>query len=199
MRAIIFDLNGVFIVSAKLSTRFEKDFRVPSEVFLPALKDVMARVRLPGAPSLFSCWEPYLKKWQVNLDEKGLHEYWFNSEAENTEMIELARELKGRGIRLFILSNNMRERGNYYDTHFPFLNELFEKCYFSWKTGYIKPDPRAYELILEENHLPATDCAYFDDSEDNVEVASKLGIKSFLYENPEGVRNALSALDSQTH
>ncbi|MSU74327.1 HAD family phosphatase [Candidatus Kaiserbacteria bacterium] len=191
MKAVIFDLNGVFILSPKLSERFEKNFGVSSDIFLPALKKVMSQVRLPNAPSLYSCWAPYFKEWGLTLDEKSLERYWFNAETENVEMTELAKELKARGVRLFILSNNLRERGNFYDIHFPFLNELFDKCYFSWKTGFIKPDVRAYKLILDENGLDAIDCVYFDDSKENVEVAASLGIQSYLYESPSQVKDVL--------
>ncbi|MFA6503153.1 MAG: HAD family phosphatase [Candidatus Paceibacterota bacterium] len=191
MKAVIFDLNGVFIVSPKLSDRFERDFGVPAEKFLPALQAVMSRVRLPDAPSLHSCWLPYFREWNIQLGERELEQYWFNAETENTEMVALAHELKGKGVRLFILSNNLRERGSYYDVHFPFLNELFEKCYFSWQTGFIKPDVRAYQLVLKENGLNAADCVYFDDSEGNVAVASGLGIKSYLYRGPTEVRAVL--------
>ncbi len=191
MKAIIFDLNGVFILSPKLSERFAQDFGISPDIFLPALKSVMAQVRLPNAPSLYSCWEPYFKKWGVSLDETSLEEYWFKVETENVPMVTLARELKQKGVRLFILSNNLRERGNYYDVHFPFLNELFEKCYFSWKTGFIKPDPRAYQIILEENGIEGSDCAYFDDSKENVAVATALAIHSYLYISPEQVRDVL--------
>lgn len=192
MKAVIFDLNGVFIVSPRLSERFEKDFGILPNVFLPALASVMSQVRLPNAPSLYACWAPYLKKWNVGLDKAGLERYWFNAETENTEMVEVARELKRKGIRLFILSNNLRERGNYYDVHFPFLKEFFEKCYFSWQTGFIKPDIRAFRLILEENGLEAADCVYFDDSHQNVDAASSLGIQSYLYTNAARVRDVIA-------
>jgi beta-phosphoglucomutase-like phosphatase (HAD superfamily) len=41
IKAIIFDLNGVFIHSPKLSERFEKDFGVPTAQFLPKLGKIM--------------------------------------------------------------------------------------------------------------------------------------------------------------
>ena len=41
MKGIIFDLNGVFIQSHKLSDRFKEEFGVQTEVFLSALNDVM--------------------------------------------------------------------------------------------------------------------------------------------------------------
>ncbi|MBU1029081.1 hypothetical protein KKE28_02665, partial [Patescibacteria group bacterium] len=97
-RAIIFDLNGVFIKSPYLSDRFKEDFGISLDEFLPALKDVMAQVRLPDADSLYSCWQPYFEKWGVDLTEAQLQDYWFGAEKEVPEMTTLTRRLKAAGI-----------------------------------------------------------------------------------------------------
>jgi HAD superfamily hydrolase (TIGR01509 family) len=187
-KAYIFDLNGVFILSPKLSDRFREAFGIQAEHFLPALKEIMAKVRMPGANNIYSYWQPYLQKWGLEIKEQTFLDFWFNAETENTEMVTLARELKEKGARLFILSNNLRERSAYYDEHFQFLNELFEKEYYSWVTGFIKPDPRCYETLLKENNLKPEECMYFDDSEENVAVAKELGIESHVYDSPAQVR-----------
>jgi len=153
IKAVIFDLNGVFIQSPKLSDRFQEKFGVPSEEFMPVLKEIMARVRLPNAGSAFSYWKPHLKKWEINFSEKEFFYFWFGAEKENPGMTELAKKLKQQGIKLFILSNNFVERSGYYAKNFLFLKELFEKIYYSWQTNFVKPDPRAYQNLLSENNL----------------------------------------------
>lgn len=190
-KAVIFDLNGVFVLSPKLSDRFREAFGIESENFVPALKEVMAKVRMPGANPVFSYWRPHLQKWGLEMREQQFLDFWFNAETENTEMVMLGRELKQKGVRLFILSNNLRERSAYYREHFPFLSEIFEKQYYSWQTGYIKPDNRGFEMILKENNLDAKDCIFFDDSEANVEAASKLGIEAYVFAGVESVKEKL--------
>lgn len=188
-KAVIFDLNGVFILSPKLSDRFKDAYGIEQERFLPALSDVMSHVRLPGAEDMYSYWEPYFKSWGLIVSEEEFTDFWFNAEQENAEMVALARELKAKGVRLFILSNNLRERSAYYDTHFPFLRELFEKQYYSWQTGFIKPDMRCFETVLAENNLKPEECLFFDDSEKNVAVANSLGIENYVFEGPDQVRS----------
>jgi HAD superfamily hydrolase (TIGR01509 family) len=191
-KAVIFDLNGVLIVSPMLSDRFRDEHGVPPEKFLPALKIAMASVRMPGAGSLYGYWKPHLDEWGVQMNEQEFLDFWFLAEKENTPMVALARELKAKGVRLFILSNNLSERAEYYKKNFPFLDELFEKVYYSWQTGFIKPDPRCYELLLNENNLKAEECIYFDDSKENVAVAEGLGIESHLYTGADDIRHMLS-------
>lgn len=190
-KAIIFDLNGVFVKSPKLSERFEQDFGISEDVFMPALKDVMAQVRLPDAKDFFGYWQPYFEKWNLKFNREEFLEYWFGSETLDVEMVKLAKELKTKGVKLFILSNNLRERSLYYDEHFEILNEIFDKKYFSWQTSFVKPDMQAYKLILEENNLKPEECIYFDDSEKNIAVSNYLGIKSFLFEGVEKTKSVL--------
>ena len=70
LKAAIFDLNGIFLQSPKLSDRFEKDFGVPVAVFLPKLSEIMDKVRQPNAGRAFDYWQPALKEWKVNFSEQ---------------------------------------------------------------------------------------------------------------------------------
>lgn len=192
IKAIIFDLNGVFIQSPMLSERFAEDFKIPSEKFLPALKEIMAQVRQPNANGLYSYWKPYFDTRKIPLSEQEFYDYWFKAETDIPAMLEIAENLKEQGLKIFILSNNLRERTKYYEETFAFLKTLPEKIYYSWQTSFVKPDERAYKLILEENNLKPEECIYFDDSEKNVAVANSLDIKSYKFENIEKLKKQLS-------
>ena len=195
IKTIIFDLNGVFIQSPKLSERFGEQFGVPENDFLPALKDIMTKIRLPNANDAFLYWQPYLQKWGVNLSKEEFFDFWFNAEKEAPEITTLTRELKIKGLKNFILSNNFIERAAYYDKNFPFLREVADKIYYSWQTGFIKPNPEAYKIILRENNLKPEECIYFDDVKENIDIATSLGIKSFLF---EGVAKTREVINSHT-
>jgi len=191
IKAIIFDLNGVFIQSERLSDRFSKDYNVKTEDFLPVLSEIMAKVRQPNAGNLFKYWKPYLDQWHANLSESQFYDYWFNAETENKDLVGLAAELKGKGIKIIILSNNFKERTNYYLQTFPDLFKMFDRVYFSWQTGFVKPDPRAFDLLFSENSLKPEECLYSDDGEKNAELGNSLGIKSYIFTNAAGVANLL--------
>jgi putative hydrolase of the HAD superfamily len=100
-----------------------------------------------------------------------------------------------KGRRLFIISNGFRERGEYYKKNFSFLGEslgdIFEKIYFSYNTGYKKPDPKFFELILTENNLDPKECLYFDDSEKNILSAKTLGINGIVFKDNNSVKEAI--------
>lgn len=192
IKAIIFDLNGVFIQSKKLSDRFNEDFRVPSDEFMLALGEIMAKVRLPNAGDSYEYWKPFLNKWGVKLNRDQFYEYWFSAETENKELVDISKELKRKGLKLIILSNNLRERTQYYYKKFPKLFALFDKTYFSWQTGFTKPDKRGFDLLLSENNLKPEECLYFDDVEKNIELGNSLGIKSYIFTNAEDMSKLLA-------
>jgi HAD superfamily hydrolase (TIGR01509 family) len=182
IKAIIFDLNGLFIKSKKLGYRFEKDFKVPDDVFLPKLHEIMGNIRKPNAEPAFSYWGPCLKEWGINFTEKEFWDYWFKEEFPSQRMIDFAKKIKEKGVKVIILSNNFRERASYYD-HYPWIHEVVDKVYFSWQTGFVKPDVRAWELVLSENNLKAEECIYFDDKDKNIKASESVGIKSFIFGN----------------
>lgn len=182
IKAAIFDLNGIFLQSPKLSDRFEKDFNIPSSVFLPKLSEIMEAVRKPGAGSAFGYWQLILTEWNIKFSEQEFWDYWFGAEVPSLPMIDFAKTLREKGIKVIILSNNFRERAEYYG-HYPWMTEAADKVYFSWQTGFVKPDPRAWQLVLSENNLKPEDCIYFDDQERNLKAAESVGIKSHLFTN----------------
>lgn len=187
-KAVIFDLNGVFLKSDFLSERVEKKWGVKVEEFVSALKQVMGVVRKPNAPAAFSLWKPYLDRWGVVVNEKEFFSFWFSGEHVVSELVDYAKNLKENGYQVFVLSNNFKERTDYYRDHFPELFSLFDGVYFSWETGFVKPQKEAFMNLLEMNNLKPDECIYFDDSEDNVEVAKKLGIRSEIYIDLETTR-----------
>lgn len=184
IKAIIFDLNGIFIKSRKLGSRFEEDFGIPSSIFLPKLFEIMNEVRKPNSKPAFTYWEPVFKEWNLNLREKDFWDYWFKEEYPSEEMISFAKELKEKGIKIFILSNNFKERAEYYG-HYPWIHNIVDKVYFSWQTGFIKPNQEAWKLVLSENGLKAEECLYFDDKEENIKASEEVGIKAFVFTNEE--------------
>lgn len=188
IKAIVFDLNGVFIKGPRLSQVFCDKFGVPIEEFMLALNETMAKIRLPRAGDFFICWQPYFQKWGLNLTKDDFCSLWFGSEKEVPELVELARQLKKGGLKVIIHSNNFAERSAYYQENFPFIKEVFDKVYYSWQTGFIKPDPRGYQKILTDNGLEPQECLYFDDKEENVREAQALGLNSFVFADVDDLK-----------
>ena len=194
IKAIIFDLNGVFLESEYLSKRIEKRFGIPVDKFFVVLKEVLNIARKPGCKDSFKLWEPRLKKLGLSISRDEFFTFWFSGEKLNEELIDYIKELKEKNIKVFILSNNFKERTEYYRKNFSEIFDNIDKAYFSWETGLVKPDKRAYQKILNDNSIEVEDCIYFDDSEKNIEITKSLGIKSYLYEGIEKAKEIIEKI-----
>lgn len=176
MKAIIFDLNGIFLKAEYLSKRVEEEYGIDGDRFWGALRKVLNETRKPGAKNFFGLLKPHLRKLAFDIPEKEFFNFWFSGEKLASEVLKYIKELKEKGVKIFILSNNFRERVDYYRKNFPVIFKSIDKTYFSCETGFIKPDLKALKNILEDNDLREEECIYFDDSEENIESAKSLGI-----------------------
>ena len=125
-------------------------------------------------------------------------EIYFEALHPNEEMIELMRELKASGLRMAMLTNNVREWEPRWRSMLP-VDEIFELVVDSGFVGMRKPDPEIYELTLERLGNPEpSSCLFVDDIEANVEAARELGISAVHYRSNEqaiGEIRELAGLD----
>ncbi|MBL0373248.1 HAD-IA family hydrolase [Rhizobium sp. KVB221] len=78
---------------------------------------------------------------------------------------------KDAGLKLAILSNELDLfYGVEFRKRFPLI-ELFDVIVDATYTKILKPDPRAYELVLGELGLDRKDCVFVDDQKKNIEGA----------------------------
>ncbi len=96
------------------------------------------------------------------------------------ERIELLRKLKTK-YRLFLLSNtnaihhNKFQQQLYQQTGF-YLEDLFEKTYYSHTMGLCKPDAAAFNRVIKENKLDPDETIFVDDTEVNITSAKEAGL-----------------------
>jgi len=102
-------------------------------------------------------------------------EIYFDALEPNAPMIALMRELRGQGLRMALLTNNVREWEPLWRAMVP-IDELFEVVVDSAFVGCRKPEQRIYEILLERIGLPADECLFVDDVEVNCDAARALGM-----------------------
>ncbi|MEZ5077357.1 MAG: HAD family phosphatase [Solirubrobacterales bacterium] len=102
----------------------------------------------------------------------------------NPEMIELMAELGRSGLRMAMLTNNVREWEPLWRPMLP-VDEIFEIVVDSAFVGCRKPEPRIYELTIERLGLPAAECLFVDDLEVNCEAARDAGMNAVHFRDNE--------------
>jgi putative hydrolase of the HAD superfamily len=111
-------------------------------------------------------------------------EVYFEALHPNQPMIELMAELKAAGLRMAMLTNNVREWEPVWRPMLP-VDEIFETVVDSAFVGVRKPEARIYEMTLERLGLPAGACLFVDDLEPNIEGARRAGMPAVHFRDNE--------------
>ena len=120
-------------------------------------------------------------------------EVYFERLVPNAPMIAFVRELRERGVRTALLTNNVREWEPLWRAKLPEIDEIFEVVVDSAFVGLRKPDPRIYELTLERLGVAAGECVFLDDLDVNCVAARALGMAAVRFEVTEPAIAAVEA------
>jgi putative hydrolase of the HAD superfamily len=204
IRAVISDFGGV------LTTPLLESFLAyqrESGITLEELGVAMGRLMEEdgGRHPLFE-----LEKGAISEDEftrrlgvalgrevSSMRDTYFENLHPNEPMIEYLRGLREDGIRLALLTNNVREWEPLWRAKLPDVDELFEVVVDSGFVGMRKPEPEIYELTLERlgDGLRAEECAFLDDIEVNCDAARALGMTTVrFHDNDQAIAELEAAL-----
>jgi putative hydrolase of the HAD superfamily len=121
-------------------------------------------------------------------------EVYFEALHPNEPMIELMRQLKAEGLRMAMLTNNVREWEPVWRPMLP-VDEIFETVVDSGFVGVRKPEARIYEMTLERLGLAAEACLFVDDLLPNIEGARALRLNAIHFrDNEQAIAEIRAAL-----
>jgi putative hydrolase of the HAD superfamily len=203
IRALISDFGGV------LTTPLSRGFLAYQEeagISLEELGLAMARAtEAYGEHPLFVLERgeiaevEFARRLEEQLDGRfdlgRLRELYFERLEPNETMIRYVGELRARGLRTALLTNNVREWEPLWRGKLPELDAIFELVVDSAFVGLRKPEPEIYELTVERlgGNLRAGECLFVDDLEVNCETARALGMTAVRFETAE---QAIAELES---
>ena len=201
IKNIIFDLGGVVldIDEGIIVKELEKmDISVKELFHSEEFNDVMSKfdTGIYTAPT-------FRKKAKALLGLEKMTDQKFDS-IWNAMLLDIPRErveaiekIK-KHYKIFLMSNTNVIHYDLYvrDLQLRFgyneFDELFNKSYFSFAEHLEKPDPRFFELILDQEGLLPEETLFIDDTAANIEVAKSLGIRTYHISREELVRNLFS-------
>jgi putative hydrolase of the HAD superfamily len=124
-------------------------------------------------------------------------EIYFEALDPNEPMIELMRSLKGRGYRMALLTNNVREWEPLWRSMLP-VDEIFEVIVDSAYVGTRKPESEIFELTLERlGAVAPSDCMFIDDTDVHCEAARELGMTAVHFQSNEQAIGEIEAALSE--
>jgi epoxide hydrolase-like predicted phosphatase len=125
----------------------------------------------------------------------GMGEAFLAGLERNQEMIDLVADLRRRGLRTALLTNNVREWEPRWRSMLPEIDDVFEVVVDSAFVGMRKPEPEIYRLTVERlgGGLRAEDCIFVDDMEINCDAARDLGMVAVRFETTDQARADVEA------
>src|SRR5262249_3099020 len=128
---------------------------------------------------------------EIDMDAYG--RFWrTTAPGVHWPVVHKMRDLKARGLRIGLLTNNVKEFGDNWRAMFP-IHELCEEVVDSSHVGMRKPDREIYELTCARMQVSPDETIFVDDNADNIAAARAYGTEVVHFVE---VTDALAALDA---
>jgi putative hydrolase of the HAD superfamily len=206
LRAIVSDFGGVLTTPLLGSfERVQDEIEIPAESLGRALR---AATEERGDNPLYELergeigevefLELLATQLEPLLDRRPhlqrFREVYFAALDPNEPMIQLMRELAASGLKMAMLTNNVREWEPLWRSMLP-VEEIFGEIVDSAFVGCRKPEARIYQLTLKRIGLPAAACLFVDDLQVNCEGAEKAGMRAVHFrDNEQAIAEIRAAL-----
>ncbi len=182
IRAVIFDVGDVILHERDYTQRIEWETRLglpPGQLTRLVLDSEPAAHAASGQVTERQVWQAVGA--QLGLDEAHILElqrdFW-SSEQLDITLVRFIQRLRPR-CKIGILSNAWSDARSFHDAKFK-MNTWVDVAVYSAEVGLLKPDPRIYQIVLDQLKLPAGECVFVDDKPANVQAAQSLGMKGVL-------------------
>ena len=126
----------------------------------------------------------------VALDDFG--ERYFRHLQPNERLIDYMRQLRERGYKLAICTNNIREWEARWRAMLP-VDEIFDVVVDSAFVGSRKPEPQIYEITLERLGASPEATLFIDDVDVNCDGARQLGMRAIRFRSTDQAIEAIEA------
>jgi putative hydrolase of the HAD superfamily len=181
----IFDIGGVVIIWRNNDPIFKyiaEKYNVPFSKMQALMNRILPELeagKITSRQFVKKSLSSFGKELRTSDDPDQLITIPFTQAKSRKGVIEIIQNLKKRGYEIDAFSNTnkvhirlMKKRG--WAT--PLFNRFFASCYL----GLLKPDPKAYKLVLSAIHTRAKDVIFVDNTERNVLGAKNAGIRNSI-------------------
>ncbi|HEX8993140.1 MAG TPA: HAD family phosphatase [Anaerolineales bacterium] len=195
VRAIFFDLGGVVIrteyqaprehLAERLNTTYEDLNRIVFE-------SESSRMASLGSISTEAHWESVTRRLgRPPSETKLIHEEFFAGDVMDLDLLAFIRSLRPR-YKTGVISNAWPDlRQNLVEKK---AEDAFDAVIVSAEVGVMKPEPRIYQIALEQLGVAPHEAVFVDDTPQNVDAARALGMQGILFREPRRALDDLKAI-----
>lgn len=195
IRAIIFDMGGVIILTCDDSARvaLARQLGIPTEELIKAVFLSESAIRSEeGEIGKNDHWKNVLRSFGKDSVKNVIpyYEAFFAGDCIDKELMEFIHSLKKK-YKIGFLSNAFKGAREWVEGHFHFL-DAFDLTIFSYEVKLRKPDPKIYRLVCDRLDVRPEEAIFIDDITVNVEGARLAGLHAIQYINKAQLKTQLA-------
>lgn len=183
IKAVCFDLDGVYFTPESFR-KFKNTIGkgIDTEILGYVFHESPEMLNFKrGKISENEYWNFVRKELDINLTNEQIFEILRNSYEVNQEIADIVKQVRAKGFKTCICSNNFETRIRELNNKFDFLND-FDVHVFSYKVGTLKPNKEIFKALIKDSNVEANQIIYSDDSPNKLSGAIELGINTFVFD-----------------
>lgn len=183
----IFDMGGVVVQNADVFGKVCDYLKIGKDEFYQYSGNNFALLS-DGKISAEQFWRLFSKSFGRQIG-KDLFKEFFHP-IPDMEVVDLITRLK-HGARVVCGTNTIEPHYDYHLAHGDYA--IFDTVYASNKIGVSKPEAQFFRHILEKENALAAESCFIDDLRENVDAASRLGIKTIHFTGVTALKSELGS------
>ena len=198
IKAVFFDLGGVILRTEyqaprqHLAESFGMDYDdIDKVVFGGGPKGSAARASI-GEITEEEHWKNVMKTLKLPASEYDrVREEFFAGDVVDHEIVDFLRSIKPR-YKVGLISNAWNGLRDYIVREK--FDDAFHHMIISAEVKVAKPDPKIYQIALEQLQVQAEEAVFVDDFIENIEACEKVGMKGIHFKDPKSALQQLKQM-----
>ena len=195
LKAVFFDLGGVILRTEfqaprqRLAERLGLEYDDLVKIVFDSDSGVRATV---GEISSEEHWDLVLKRLKRPASELvSIRDEFFAGDIVDRTLLEYIRSLRGK-YKIGLISNAWGDLRDFIIREK--FDDAFDNLIISAEVGAAKPDPKIFQIALEQFGVSPSEAIFVDDFLINVEGCEKVGMKGIHFKDPETALGQLKKL-----
>lgn len=195
IRAVFFDLGGVIVRTEyqaprqQLAERLGMEYDDLDRIVFNSETGIQASI---GAITSLQHWEAVMKRLKRPAEEmQAIRDEFFAGDIVDRDILAFLRSLRGTH-KTGLISNAWSDLRDYITREK--MIDAFDHIIISAEVGVAKPEPKIFQIALEQAGVKPKEAVFVDDFYVNIEGCEKVGMKGIHFKDPQTAMAQLKLL-----